>query len=64
LLGYPYPLIRAHENANLSGLEMSLLEDLLTKAISDWVADEDRERLLRHITLGRAILKGGMRHGA
>jgi len=64
MMGYPYPLIRAHENANLSGLEMSLLEDLLTKAISDLVDDKDRERLLRHITLGRAILKGGMRRGA
>jgi hypothetical protein len=62
-LGYPYPLIRAHENANLSGLEMSLLEDLMRKALLDLVDDKDRERLLRHITLTRAIVKGGLRRG-
>lgn len=62
-LGYPYPLIRAHENANLSGLEMSVLEDLLTKSLVDFIDEKDRERLLRHITLGRAIIKGGMQRG-
>ena len=30
--GYPYPLIRAHENANFSGLEMEMVDDLMRKA--------------------------------
>lgn len=62
-LGYPYPLIRAHENANLSGLEMSVLEDFMKKVLMDLVDEKDCERLLRHITLGRAIIRGGPRHG-
>lgn len=60
-LGYPYPLVRAHENANLSGLDMSILEDLLTKALLELVGDTDHDRLLQHVALGRAIIKGGVR---
>jgi hypothetical protein len=63
ILGYPYPLVRAHENANLSGLEMGITGDLLTQALMDWVDTESKEKLLRHITLGRGLMKGGTYHG-
>jgi hypothetical protein len=62
-LGYPYPLIRAHENANISGLEMTIIEDLMTRALIDFLDGKDKERALRHITLGRGLVKGGMRYG-
>jgi len=60
--GYPYPLARAHEYANLSGLEMELTADLLTQALMDWVDTGSKEKLLRHIILGRGLIKGGTRY--
>jgi len=63
VLGYPYPLVRAHENANLSGLEMEIVGDLMSRALIDWVDVDDKEKVLRHITLGRGLIKGGTRHG-
>jgi len=60
--GYPYPLIRAHENATLSGLDVSIVEDLLKRAVMGTIGDPDKEKLLRHITIGRAIIKGGFHH--
>jgi NurA-like 5'-3' nuclease len=62
-LGYPYPLVRAHENANLSGLEMEIIGDLMSKALLDWADEKEREKFLRHIILGRGLIKGGTRHG-
>lgn len=61
--GYPYPLVRAHENANLSGLGMEIIGDLMSRALMDWVDAGDKEKILRHITLGRGLIKGGTRHG-
>jgi hypothetical protein len=63
VLGYPYPLVRAHENANLSGLEMEIIGDLMSKALLDWADEKEREKFLRHIILGRGLIKGGTRHG-
>lgn len=63
VLGYPYPLVRAHENANLSGLEMEVVGDLMSRALIDWVDAGDKEKVLRHITLGRGLIRGGTRHG-
>jgi len=63
VLGYPYPLVRAHENANLSGLEMEIVGDLMSRALIDWVDAGDKEKILRHITLGRGLIKGGTHHG-
>jgi len=60
--GYPYPLIRAHENANFSGLEMEIMEDLMRKALLDLVDKEAKERQLRHIILGKGLIRGGTRY--
>ncbi len=61
--GYPYPLVRAHENANLSGLEMEIIGDLMSRALLGLLDDGDKEKILRYITLGRGLIKGGTRHG-
>ncbi|MCL0079417.1 hypothetical protein M1O18_00690 [Dehalococcoidia bacterium] len=63
VLGYPYPLVKAHENANLSGLEIGITGDLMTRALMDWVDRNDKEKILRHITLGRGLITGGRRYG-
>jgi len=60
--GYPYPLIRAHENANLSGLEMEIISDLMSKALVEGVDIDDKEKIVRYITLGKGLIKGGTRH--
>jgi hypothetical protein len=62
-VGYPYPLIKAHEYANISGFEMSLLEKLIVDAAADLVCEAEKERIIRHITLGRGMARGGTRGG-
>ncbi len=57
--GYPQPLVRAHENANLRGLEMSVLGDLLTRSVAEQVKDNEVERVIRHVALGRGLILGG-----
>ncbi len=61
--GYPYPLVRAHENANLSGLEMEFIGDMMSRALIDLVEDKDKEKTLRYISLGRGLVKGGKHYG-
>src|SRR5439155_21793934 len=57
--GYPQPLVRAHDNANLRGLEMSVLGDYLVRAIADKMPDRELELVVRHVTLGRGLIVGG-----
>ena len=57
--GYPQPLVKAHENANLQGLEMSVLSDLLVRAVADQVSGDEIERVIRHVALGRGMTIGG-----
>lgn len=59
VLGYPSALQRAHDHAVLTGLEMTVLGDLMTDALQDLVDDSLRERILRHVHLGRGLIKGG-----
>jgi len=61
--GYPYPLVQAHENANLSGLEIEIISDLMSKALLGLLDAGDKEKVLRYITLGRGLIKGGTRYG-
>jgi hypothetical protein len=58
--GYPQPLMRAHENANLRGLEMSVLGSLLSKALVSQMGDHDSEQVLRYIEIGRNLCLGGV----
>ncbi len=58
-LGYPEPLIRAHENAVLHGLEMSVLEDLLLEYVLGALSASDRDKTAEHVTLGKGLQKGG-----
>ncbi len=62
--GYPQPLVRAHENANLRGLEMSVLGDLIVQAVADGVRDTEVEKVLRHVALGRGLVLGGTKFNA
>ncbi len=58
-LGYPGPLIRAHEHAVLYGLEMSVLQDLLLELVLNALSVTDRSRALEHVALGRQLEKSG-----
>ena len=61
ILGYPSALQRAHDHAVLTGLEMTVLGDLMTDALQDQVDGSLRERIVRHVHLGRGLIKGGGR---
>lgn len=63
VLGYPSALQRAHDHAVLTGLEMTVLGDLMTDALQDHVDDSLRERIVRHVHLGRGLIKGGGQRG-
>jgi len=45
VVGYPYPLIKAHENAVLHGLEMSVLMDYVVKAVME---NQPRKNRIRY----------------
>jgi hypothetical protein len=62
-IGYPSALQRAHENAVLTGFEMTVLGDLMTEALKENVDESFTERLIRHIHLGKGLMKGGARRG-
>lgn len=58
-LGYPEHLLRAHENAVLHGLEMSVLQDLLLEFVTGALSTTERDKTTEHVTLGKGIQKGG-----
>jgi hypothetical protein len=62
-IGYPAALQRAHENAVLTGFEMTVLGDLMTEALKENTDRGFIERLVRHIHLGKSLTKGGARKG-
>jgi len=59
--GYPSSLQRAHDHAVLTGLEMVVLGDLMTDMLQHQTEEQLQERLLRHVHLGRGLIKGGAR---
>ncbi|MYA30138.1 MAG: DNA double-strand break repair nuclease NurA [Gammaproteobacteria bacterium] len=61
IIGYPSALQRAHDHAVLTGLEMTVLGDLMTDALQEHIDDSLRERIVRHVHLGRGLIKGGGR---
>jgi len=58
-VGYPEPLIKAHEGAVLHGFEMSILEDLLVEEVVRGQLTEDADRTFQHVAIGRGLLRGG-----
>ena len=61
VLGYPSALQRAHDHAVLTGLEMTVLGDLMTDSLRDHMDASLRERIIRHVHLGRGLIRGGGR---
>ncbi len=59
VIGYPEPLQKAHDNANLRGLEMTILEHFLVDQIVGAQTSADGERTLEHVAFGRGIQRGG-----
>ena len=59
VVGYPEPLIKAHEGAVLHGFEMSILEDLLVEEVVRSQVPNDADRTLEHVAIGRGLLRGG-----
>jgi hypothetical protein len=62
VIGYPYPLIRAHENAVLNGLEMEMLASGLVTEILHSLEENDKEKVLDHLIFGRGLTKGGIKN--
>jgi len=62
IIGYPYPLIKAHENAALTGIEMEYLASLLKNEILGRYPDADKEKILSGIWFKKALLKGGSKN--
>jgi len=58
-LGYPYPLVKAHENAVLHGLEMEVLADYMIKAVMKGHTQKEQDKILEHISVGRGLSLGG-----
>jgi hypothetical protein len=63
VMGYPHALQKAHEYAVMTGLEMTVLGDMMVNHLLEMMAPEFSEKLLRHVNLGRGLLKGGARSG-
>ncbi len=61
--GYPQALQRAHDFANMSGFEVSILSDLIIKQLLDALPREESEKIIRHVNLGKALIKGGIKNG-
>lgn len=62
-IGYPHALQKAHEHAVMTGLEMTVLGDMMIDHLIDNMPDDVGEKLIRHVNLGRGLMKGGARHG-
>lgn len=58
-VGYPYPLVQAHERATLGTFDVSVVADMLVQAVMAGRSPAEAERILRHVTLGRGLAKGG-----
>jgi len=58
-IGYPEPLLKAHEGAVLHGIEMSFLEDLLIEEVLRNQPGEEADRTVEHVALGRGLQRGG-----
>jgi hypothetical protein len=61
-MGYPYPLIKAHENASLTGIEMEYLASLLKNEILERYPDGEKEKILSSIWFKKALMKGGSKN--
>lgn len=58
-IGYPEPLIRAHELAVLHGLEMTVLSDMMVEELSRTMSERDRGTTIEHVTLSHGLQRGG-----
>jgi hypothetical protein len=58
-VGYPYPLVQAHEYASMNGFDVSVVMDMVVRSVLDGKNSAEAERILRHITIGRAISTRG-----
>jgi hypothetical protein len=59
ILGYPEPLVKAHENANLRGLEMTVLEHFMLEQLVASQSASDTDRTFEHVAFGRGVQRGG-----
>lgn len=62
VIGYPDPLIKAHENAVLNGLEMEILASKLINEIIDCLNEMDHEKVRYHLIFGRGLTKAGAKN--
>ena len=61
--GYPHSLQRAHDFANMTGLEVTVLGDIMIDHLLHALPKRNVEKILRHVNLGKALLKGGIKRG-
>ena len=58
-IGYPEPLMRAHEGAVLHGLEMAVLEHIVVEEVLEGRPADEADRTFEHVALGRGLQRGG-----
>ena len=63
VIGYPHSLQKAHEYATMTGLEMTVLGDMMIDHVLGHFPPGPAEKIIRQVNLGRGLLKGGARHG-
>jgi hypothetical protein len=59
VVGYPYPLVRAHDNAVLRGFEVEMFGSLLEKALISMHSEEEKAKVIELLRLGRGLEIGG-----
>ena len=63
VIGYPNSLQKAHEHAVMTGLEMTVLADVMIDQLMQNMPPEISEKIARHVNFGRGLVKGGGRYG-
>jgi hypothetical protein len=59
VIGYPHPLVKAHENAVLHGLEMEVLAQYVLTAMIEGGPNEEGPKIQAHVNFGRGSSLGG-----
>jgi len=59
IVGYPYPLVKAHEYAVLEGLDLEIVGSMVEQALVSFHSEEEKARVVEILRLGRGLQLGG-----
>ncbi len=63
VVGYPHPLVQAHEHAVIGGFEMEVISSILERCLIAIHSEDEKAIILELIHIGRELKIGGERHG-